>query len=73
VVDNDALRAAIAEGPVTAAALDVCEGEPTPDPDLIRAVDVATPHIAGYAYDGKVRAEDEKGNYENKVYEGTYS
>jgi erythronate-4-phosphate dehydrogenase len=55
VVDNDALRAAIAEGPVTAAALDVWEGEPTPDPDLIRAVDVATPHIAGYAYDGKVR------------------
>jgi erythronate-4-phosphate dehydrogenase len=55
VVDNDALLEAIADGPVGAAALDVWEGEPTPNPDLIRAVDVATPHIAGYAYDGKVR------------------
>jgi erythronate-4-phosphate dehydrogenase len=55
VVDSEALLAAIRNGTVGAAALDVWEGEPTPDPDLIRAVDVATPHIAGYAYDGKVR------------------
>jgi erythronate-4-phosphate dehydrogenase len=55
VVDGDALRSGIERGRVGAAGLDVWEGEPTPDPDLIRAVDVATPHIAGYAYDGKVR------------------
>jgi erythronate-4-phosphate dehydrogenase len=55
VVDSEALLAAIRDGTVGAAALDVWEGEPTPDPDLVRAVDVATPHVAGYAYDGKVR------------------
>lgn len=55
VVDGDALRDARLHGPVAAAVLDVWENEPTPDPPLVDAVDVATPHIAGYAYDGKVR------------------
>ncbi len=55
VVDNAALLRAIEDGSVGAAVLDVWENEPTPDPALIEAVDVATPHIAGYAYDGKVR------------------
>lgn len=55
VVDGSALLDAIEAGRVGAAALDVWEEEPTPDPALIRAVDVATPHVAGYAYDGKVR------------------
>lgn len=55
VVDGEALREARAHGPVGAAVLDVWEEEPTPDPALLKAVDVATPHIAGYAYDGKVR------------------
>jgi len=55
VVDNEALREAMDDGPIGAAVLDVWEGEPTPDPDLVRRVDLATPHIAGYAIDGKVR------------------
>lgn len=55
VVHGDALLEAMRHGPVSAAVLDVWENEPTPDSDLIRAVDIATPHIAGYAYDGKVR------------------
>jgi erythronate-4-phosphate dehydrogenase len=33
----------------------VWENEPTPDPALLRRVDLATPHIAGYSYDGKVQ------------------
>jgi len=35
--------------------LDVWEEEPTPHVPLLAQVDLATPHIAGYAYDGKVR------------------
>ncbi len=34
--------------------LDVWESEPTPDADLVAAVDIATPHIAGYSIDGKL-------------------
>lgn len=55
VVDGEALRAARLQGPLEAAVLDVWEQEPAPNPTLIRTVDVATPHIAGYAFDGKVR------------------
>lgn len=55
VVDGEALCEARRGGPVGAAVLDVWENEPTPDPALVETVDVATPHIAGYAYDGKVR------------------
>jgi erythronate-4-phosphate dehydrogenase len=34
--------------------LDVFEGEPRPNRDLVRACFLATPHIAGYSYEGKV-------------------
>lgn len=55
VVDGAALLDALREGRIAASVLDVWENEPTPDEALVRAVDIATPHIAGYAYDGKVR------------------
>ncbi len=55
VVDGDALLEALRRGPLGAAVLDVWEEEPSPDPALVQAVDIATPHIAGYAIDGKVR------------------
>jgi erythronate-4-phosphate dehydrogenase len=58
VVDGGALLAARRRGDVAAAVLDVWENEPSPDPALIEAVDLATPHIAGYAYDGKVRGTE---------------
>lgn len=54
VVDNAALRAVLEDGHLGATALDVWEGEPEPDGALMRQVDLATPHIAGYSYDGKV-------------------
>ncbi len=39
-------------GPIT---LDVWENEPTISCELLARVDLATPHIAGYSFDGKVK------------------
>lgn len=56
VFDNKALLEILqhAERRPAAVALDVWEGEPVPSAALLRCVDIATPHIAGYSYDGKV-------------------
>lgn len=54
VVDNVALNAALRDGKVRAAVLDVWEGEPNVNAELLARVDIATPHIAGYSFDGKV-------------------
>jgi erythronate-4-phosphate dehydrogenase len=54
VVDNAALLRALRDSRLGGAVLDVWEGEPEPDPDLIRAATLGTPHIAGYSFDGKV-------------------
>jgi erythronate-4-phosphate dehydrogenase len=53
VVDNAALKDALKRGALKAAVLDVWEGEPEPDPELVDLLDIATPHIAGYSADGK--------------------
>ena len=55
VIDGAALRGATEEGHLGGLVLDVWPDEPTPAPALVEAADLATPHIAGYAYDGKVR------------------
>ena len=55
VVDGTSLLRAVASRHLGAVALDVWEGEPTPNPGLASRVDLGTPHIAGYAFDGKVR------------------
>ena len=55
IIDGAALEAARACGRPAALVLDVWEGEPTPDPGLLRRTHLATPHIAGYSYDGKVQ------------------
>lgn len=54
VVDTDSLKNAIKSGRITAAVLDVWEEEPAIDVDLLEIVDIGTPHIAGYSYDGKI-------------------
>jgi erythronate-4-phosphate dehydrogenase len=54
VVDNRALLAAFQWRKVTGAVLDVWEGEPGLLPGLLDRVDLGTPHIAGYSFDGKV-------------------
>ncbi len=38
--------------------LDVWENEPDIDPELIPYIDIATPHIAGYSIEGKIRATE---------------
>ncbi len=54
VVDGKALQRALDEGHVRAAVLDVWEGEPSVDVELLKRVFIGTPHIAGYSFDGKV-------------------
>lgn len=56
VVDNDALLDAIRSGKISHAVVDVWKGEPNINLDLLAAADIATPHIAGYSLDGKIRA-----------------
>lgn len=56
VIDNAALLRALDrpdEGP-GAVVLDVWEDEPSPLEELVARVDIGTPHIAGYSYEGKV-------------------
>lgn len=56
VVDTEALMQALETGQCSAAAIDTWEGEPSPDPRLIREAALATPHIAGYSIQGKANA-----------------
>jgi len=54
VTDSKALKAAILGGRLQAVVLDVWEDEPNIDTGLLEMVDLGTPHIAGYSFDGKV-------------------
>ncbi len=54
VVDNKALLKAIDGNRINSAVLDVWENEPNISPELLDIVDLGTPHIAGYSFDGKV-------------------
>ena len=58
VVDNVALLSAIQEGRVRDAVIDVWEGEPHLNVELLQRVYIGTPHIAGYSADGKVNADN---------------
>lgn len=54
IVDSEALLTALNQGVVLAAAVDVWEGEPDVPAELISRADIATPHIAGYSFEGKL-------------------
>jgi erythronate-4-phosphate dehydrogenase len=54
VMETIALKEAMKEKRLAGVVLDVWENEPNIDPDLLAKVDLSTPHIAGYSFDGKV-------------------
>jgi erythronate-4-phosphate dehydrogenase len=54
VHNTNALKASIKSGRLGAVILDVWENEPNIDCELLRIVDISTPHIAGYSLDGKI-------------------
>lgn len=56
VVDTTALLDAMYRGLVGRVAIDCWEGEPEINLQLLEKVFIATPHIAGYSHQGKVRA-----------------
>lgn len=56
ICDTQALIDALDSGEVSAAVIDCWEGEPEISLDLLELAAIATPHIAGYSHDGKVRA-----------------
>ena len=58
VVDNLALLSALQDGRVQDAVIDVWEGEPHLNEELLRRVFIGTPHIAGYSADGKANADN---------------
>ncbi len=58
VIEGGALKEALRARRIAGAALDVWEKEPRIDYELVDLVDLATPHIAGYSLDGKVRGTE---------------
>jgi len=52
VVDSSALKSDIRSGRLRAVMLDVWENEPDIDIELLKIVDLGTPHIAGHSLDG---------------------
>lgn len=55
VVDNAALLARLNAGQDLSVVLDVWEGEPDLNVDLLNTIDIGTAHIAGYTLEGKAR------------------
>ncbi|PCJ39746.1 MAG: 4-phosphoerythronate dehydrogenase [Moraxellaceae bacterium] len=58
VINNQVLGQVLEKRPDLSVVLDVWENEPLLDWQLANAVNIATPHIAGYSYDGKVKGTE---------------
>ncbi|WP_019614466.1 4-phosphoerythronate dehydrogenase [Psychromonas ossibalaenae] len=58
IIDNQALLKLAHQGLHPALVLDVWENEPDIEQQLLPFVEIATPHIAGYSLDGKVRGTE---------------
>ncbi len=55
VLDETAAAALRLDGHLAGLAVDTFVGEPRPRPELLKAADLATPHIAGHSIEGKLR------------------
>jgi len=53
IVNTPSLIKAIEEGKVSRSVIDTWEGEPDFSQELLQAVDIGTPHIAGHSIEGK--------------------
>lgn len=58
VADTDALIDAISKDKIARPVIDCWEGEPNISPTLLDVAAIATPHIAGYSLEGKMRATE---------------
>ena len=58
VTDNNALNRLLGERADLSVVLDVWEGEPAINTQLLERVCIGTPHIAGYSLDGKLRGTE---------------
>lgn len=58
IVDTQALIAALDSGTIDNAVIDCWENEPLISTQLLERALIATPHIAGYSREGKIRATD---------------
>lgn len=56
IIDNEALKQAMKSGKVIDSAIDCWENEPDIDTELLEMCHIATPHIAGFSFDGKANA-----------------
>ena len=54
VIDNNHFTDFLKATPLAAVLLDVWEKEPTISEEMLTQVDLGSPHIAGYSYDGKI-------------------
>ncbi len=59
IVDNEALLEARKDGKTGPLIIDCWEGEPAINRELLELTEIATPHIAGYSEEGKIRASQQ--------------
>ncbi|MBQ3635391.1 MAG: 4-phosphoerythronate dehydrogenase [Bacteroidales bacterium] len=58
VADTSVIKDAIKDGTISHVVVDVWENEPNIDTELLEMATIATPHIAGYSADSKLRATE---------------
>ncbi len=58
VADGEIIKTALRNKRIAGCVLDVWENEPDIDAQLLEMVDLGSPHIAGYSFDGKVNGTE---------------